>query len=417
MWIGSGQFILLFSNLLLLKLIAGGLTIESFGLYSLLMSVILFIRQLIYDPFSMVIGKESALIGLGGVEISNYFQIARYILFRLALLIFLVGCIFAAATEILKINELVSAIIFFGALYLLSNGAHGVYVNILNTCGYRASAAKISIFDSVLKVLLVVIAINISKFNMANLLLAISFGSACTFMVVNLQVKKIENEIKLKLNSENFLIQKKEVIKIFFMCVPLLFPVLFGALKSVGDRWLLAAYMGVDELAAYFVLLQIGYLPVVMFFGVLQTYIAPHVYLLSNLSIFERGLKIRSMVLGCMISMLVFIFLFKIFCVYFADVIFIFLLDSKYNSYSSYLFWVMIAGALGSIASFFQLIVFALYDSRVASKIITYSIGAGLLIVFLFISIFSFPGAIMGLIGASLLSCLIFILSISIKNK
>ena len=80
-WIGISQISLLLSNFMLLKLLASQLSVYEYGQYALVMSVVLFVRQIFYDPFSIVAAKESAA---EPEKLSDIIYVAKIITNRIA---------------------------------------------------------------------------------------------------------------------------------------------------------------------------------------------------------------------------------------------------------------------------------------------------------------------------------------------
>ena len=99
-WIAVSQFVVLIVNLILLKIVTQELSIADYGLYVLYTTIILFFRQIVYDPFSMLIAKEVAINYQNGRRIISKLQLVKYAtdsvgksIFGLSLLLLISGVI------------------------------------------------------------------------------------------------------------------------------------------------------------------------------------------------------------------------------------------------------------------------------------------------------------------------------------
>ncbi len=406
-WIVGSQILLLISNLLLLKLFTNKLTIDEFSLYSLLMSILVFLRQVTFDSFSMVVGKKSASYSGDKENISHYFQVVRYATDRMAIFIFCCGVLFAVSSGLLGLNYLISIIVFWGAIYLLSNGAQGIYLNVLNSVDERASAAKFSTLDAILKLILSTAAFMYLKIDLLIAFQAVSVGAFLTFFYTRYFIKNqfFESEINEKV--------KTEVVASFVLCIPLLFSSALNAFKGVGDRWLLTAFLGLKELGAYTVLLQIGYLPIILIFGVIQTYLGPEIYKLCADNSRQNRIRIKKIIIGLICFSVGCSVLLGLISFYLSEWIFGVLVSADYSEYSKYLPFFVTAGVFAACAGIFQLVVFGLYDTRGASILIVLSISLGLLLISFLIYIFGFLGAVVGLSLVSMVSMLVFAIAIN----
>jgi hypothetical protein len=94
LWITGGQIVGLLNNFLLLKILTVNLSMSAYGYYALWMSIMLFIRQIIYDPISIILAKESVGKKCLGMDKTCSFQIARNVTDRLLISLLLTGIFF-----------------------------------------------------------------------------------------------------------------------------------------------------------------------------------------------------------------------------------------------------------------------------------------------------------------------------------
>jgi O-antigen/teichoic acid export membrane protein len=406
-WIGGSQMALLVSNLLLLKLLTSRLNVSDFGYYSLCMSIVLFARQVIYDSFSMVIAKNCSSNISDERKLSLGFEVVRYFTDRVGVLIFFAGALFFISNYYLAANDKLAVAFFLCSVYLLANGAQGIYFNVLNSIGDRKSASLFAMTDSILKLALAFLFLNLIQGSLSSALQSISIGALFVLGIIRKFVRAEISRDEAPVLNIKYAVHENLVI-----CLPLLLPALLNAFRSIGDRWMLAAFMGVDELAIYSVLLQLGYFPLVLIFGVAQTYIGPDVYRLCRFQNRIDYVMLKRLVLGILLATTSFSIVSGGVALMLADFVFDILVGSEYKIFSGYLSSFVVAGSFAAGAGLLQLVVFGLFDTRIASKLIAVSIGFSLVVAFVLIYTLQFVGAIVGLVLAGLIPLLIFAIAV-----
>jgi len=407
LWIGLSQAILLLGNFVVLKLLTVSLSVADFGYYSLCMTFILFARQVIYDPFSMVIAKYCSVNDSDKKTLPLSLQVIRYSAGNVGIVVCILSLVFFVF-EFFVVGDIRLSPLFFSCLiYLFANGAQGVYINIFNSIGDRRRGALFSIIDSFFKVSLISLVCKLFVGDLILGLASVSAAALSALFFIQYLIRLSFLEIKSNLNEI-----EKTFREFFVNCLPLFFPSLLNALKNVGDRWILAGFMGVDDLAGYTVLLQIGYFPVVLFFGIVQTYMGPFIYKLCSLKSFSDRQYVKKLVLQIIIASiflgLVFFGITAVLDSWVLDI----LVGPSYGFYAKYLSIFVFAGSLGVGASILQLIAFGVFDTKASSKLISTSMGLSLLLFLLSVYFFSFEGAVGGLVFAGLVPMMIFSLSI-----
>lgn len=409
-WIGGSQLVLLISNLMLLKLLTSKISISDFGYYSLCMSVVLFVRQVIYDSFSMVVAKNCSSNFTDESKLSTGFSVVKYSTDRVGMVIILFGFLFYAYVDLFFDDSKLASAILICSMYLLANGAQGIYLNVLNSIGKRKFAALFAILDSILKLALAFLFLNMLQGSLNIVLQSISLSALLVFGIIRNFIERI-----MSLDKAPALKIREAVQENFLICLPLLFPTLLNASRSIGDRWLLAAFMGIDELAIYSVLLQIGYLPMILIFGVAQTYLGPKIYRICKLQNSIDYAILKKLLFSILLTTIIASIISSVVALATANFIFDMFIGSNYKIFSGYLPIFVIAGSLTASAGLLQLVVFGLFDTRISSKLISLSIGFSLVLTFVLIYIFQFRGAIAGLVMSGLIP--LFIFSIAVYRK
>ena len=401
-WVGGSQIFLLLSNFLLLKLLTGKLSFSDFGYYSLFMSIALFFRQVIYDAFSMVVAKNCSSNISDESKLSLALSALNQFLDKAAIIIASIGFILLTSFFYFADDAKLAIASILISIYLAANGAQGIYLNVLNSLGRRKIASMFSMTDSALRLAVVFLFLELfyGVYNIVLLSISISafFIFGITRYFVDVQIARFKIDVR----------HVKSVLKNnIYICVPLLFPMLLNALRSIGDRWMLSALMGVNELASYSVLLQIGYLPVTLIFGVAQTYLAPRVYLLAGVENNYHALK--KLVLNILLAAFIFSVVAGVVALVFNRIIFDVLVGSNYRSFSVYLPFFVMAGSFAATSGILQLIVFGCFDTKTSGKLIATSIVFSLVVTLLLIYSRGFYGAIAGLVLSGIISSFIFL--------
>lgn len=401
LWIAGGQLFGLLSNFLLLKILTSNLGMSDYGYYTLFMAVLLFTRQVTYDPFSVIAAKETVTKNIIGS--SNYciFQITRYATdtFFIFLIFFIVMVLFISRL-FFDIPHL-SVWLAFGVIYLGSNGAQGVYLNILNTLEERKWAAIGITLDSFVKLILVITIFTFFHNSVVLTIQGIAFSSFLVFLWTRHIGKRFSSLVPM--NKDQKLASAKSL---FLLSLPLFAPSLLTSIKGSGDKVLMALFIGVDELAAYNVLLQIGFIPMVMVVGVIQTYSSPHIYKLiaSNSDLKEVIPYVVKIIFRILIFTAIAISVSSVL----SEVIFRILVGGEYFKYSHYLPYFVLAGALSGISGLLNISVIGAFNTKTIGLIMLVSVITGLLLLIGSLGIYGFEGGVAGLIVSNLSMILIF---------
>lgn len=401
-WIASGQFISLICNFLLLKVLTENLSMLSYGHYTLWMAVLLFIRQIVYDPISIISAKESVERKILKNDEQDIFQVVRYVVEKLFISIFLFGLAFVffeiLFSEIISIGVYILA----GVIYLVSNGAQGIYLNVLNTLKNRKLAAVGIAADSITKLFLVYFSILFLGNDLVSTLQAVALSSLFVFIWVRSKSKRLYNTNTI--TAEDRTIAAKQL---FTLSLPLLLPTLVIAIKGIGDKVFMASFIGAKELAAYNVLLQLGFMPMMVIVGIIQTYTSPDIYksathangdqkkVIKYISFVTLKIFYLSAV-AVGVSILLFDFIFKN------------LVGEQYYNYSRFLPYFVIAGSLSGVAGLLNVGVVGAFKPKLAGVLMFLSVLSGLIIQMVLIVMYRFEGGIAGLVFSNLAMILIF---------
>ena len=279
-------------------------------------------------------------------------------------------------------------------LYLAANGAFGIYVNVLNAIRERKNASIFLMADILGKLFAITLVISIFKDRLDYIFMGISLSAILLVFFLRSFISK-RFIVDMTASQKNFRDVKSTVIE----SLPLILPSSFLALKMYGDRWILAGFMGVEEVAGYSVLLQIGYLPISLVVGVVQTYIAPSIYNLAEaknptiLLNYLKSLVLKILIFSLALSILSFIF---------SGWIFSILVGNVYQEYSFLLPTFVISGAFSAISMILYVALIGCFSTPKVAKMATIVVAASLITSFIFVSLIGFLGAVIGLLLASI---------------
>jgi O-antigen/teichoic acid export membrane protein len=415
LWIIGGQMVCLLCNFLLLKILTVNLEVSDYGYYTLWLSIMLFIRQVIFDPISMVSAKESIKTSFLNIANLSALQIVNWATDRVLVLFCLLG-IFVIAFERYLYGVLGFGLyVFAGAVYLASNGAQGVYLNILNIQKKRKLGAIGVSLDSVVKLGLVSLIIIVFDASIVSAVLAVAASSFLVFFLVRSIAKKCYRAIII--NSS----ERSNTIKsLLVMSLPLAIPTLLVALKNIGDKVFVASFIGVEELAAYNVLLQLGFVPMVLVVGIIQTYVSPDIYKFtsneanSSSYIFRYIGKILIFILGLIGIVVALSF-------GLSDFVFLYFVGPEYSSYSNLLPFFIVAGGVSGVAGILNVAVIGLFNSKTVGVLIFVSVVLSFGLFIVLILIYNFDGVVVGLVFSSFAALMVFGLALWMlpfeKNK
>jgi len=370
------------------------------------MSVLLFIRQIVYDPVSIISAKESKEDKFLGIDKLSSFQITRYLTDRLLVSALLLGFLSIVVEAVFYREVAVSGYILLGTIYLCSNGAQGIALNILNILKKRKWASAGIGADSFVKVTLVYSALLLLKNDLNSALSAVALSSFLVFIWVRNISGKFYTPISLDV-TEHLAISKN----LLLLSLPLLFPTFLIALKGLGDKLFMAAFMGVEELAAYNVLLQLGFMPMILIVGIFQTYLSPDIYKVTSLgrtsqidSVAQFKVLVFKLVVASIPAIIVAHFL--------SETVFSLVVGEKYMVYSKYLPIFIIAGTCAGVSGILNVGVIGAFKSKTAGLLIFLAVSLGLITQIISIAMYGFEGGVIGLIFSNFMTALLFGISL-----
>lgn len=411
-WIIMGQIIGLISNYMLLKILTNNLSVTSFGYYSLWMSILLFIRQVVYDPISIIAAKESTSDNFLGRRNLNSFQIIRYLTDKIFTLLIIVSILYIFIEYIFTKNIVIGLFFLLGIMYVGSNGAQGIYLNILNVLKKRKWASYGISADALMKVCVVTLTLlYFEKKQLIYVIFSIALSSLIIFTGLRYFIQKKYSSLKPN-KKDNFIISRKLLI----LSLPLVIPTILVALKSVGDRWFMTAFIGIEELAAFTVLLQLGFIPMTLIIGIMQTYVSPNIYKLSDLDKFDGEKRLLLFLNSMLIKIIFFSGIIVYFYFLFSETLFEQIIGKDYLIYSKYLPYFVIAGSIAAISGILQVATIGMFGSKIVGRLMLLTVIISFSLFIILILAYGFIGGIVGLILSNLVTLSILLICINFSH-
>ncbi len=392
LWIGGAQIVQLLSSYLILAILTRTLSVSSFGYYSLCITIVMFIRQVLYDPVSVILAKNSAPLKNVDESASRAFWVLKYLTDRAFLVLLCSGMIsflyFKSAGSALGI------LILCCLIYLAANGAFGMYLNVLNAIRERKNASIFLMADTLGKLFAITFAVFIFKDCLDYVFMGIALSAIMLVIFLRSFISK-GFKVDMAGRQQNSRDVKSTVID----SLPLIIPSSFMALKMYGDRWILAGFMGVEELAGFSVLLQLGYLPMILILGVVQTYVVPTIY---NLGELKNSIMLLIYLKAIVFKMVIFSLAIAIVSTTLSGWIFGSIVGNIYQEYSYYLSMFVVSGAATAISAILYVALIACFSTQKVAKMVTIAVFLSLVSTFILVALIGFFGAVVGLLSSSI---------------
>jgi len=392
LWIAGAQIVQLLSGFLILAVLTRTLSISSFGYYSLCITIVMFSRQVLYDPVSVILAKNSASLKNVNETASRGFWVLKYLTDRAFLSLCFAGTILFLYFK--SIDSALGVLMLCCFIYLAANGAFGMYVNVLNAIRERKNASIFLMADTLGKLFAIILAVFIFKDRLDYIFMGISFSAIVLVVFLRGFISK-RFRVDMTGSQQNFCDLKSTVI----VSLPLIIPSSFMALKMYGDRWILAGFMGVEELAGFSVLLQVGYLPMILILGVIQTYVAPNIY---NLAETKNPIMLLIYLKAIVFKIVIFSLAIAIVSMALSGWIFGIMVGDIYQEYSYYLPTFVVSGAATAISTILYVALIACFSTQKVAKMATMAVFVSLVSTFILVALIGFLGAVVGLLSSSI---------------
>lgn len=387
----------------MLKILTENLSTEQFGYYSLWLSILLFVRQVIYDPISIVAAKQ---IGNRKIEKSQTILIYQAIrIFSRNIFFFFLPIIIIIILIINNGKNEINFVFFLilGFFYIISNGPQGIYINLLNAEGLRKLSSIFISLDGLIKLILTTALIVIFTSKLESAVTGVAFSSLLLFATIRWIAFPNNSDQLSQQHNRNYTLKN-----LLLSCFPFVIPVTIMAARSAGDKWFMASFLGVEELAAYSVLLQLGFLPMNLAVGVFQTYFTPVIYGLSTSNHPENRSALLRLIDRTIIKISAFSAIITILSCYLSDYFVSIAVGEAYLDYSYLLPTFVAAGAIFGLSNLCNVAAIGLFSTKQTGLLMGLSVTLAIVVTALFINYYEFIGGVIAIFTTSCFSLFIY---------
>lgn len=387
----------------MLKILTENLSTEQFGYYSLWLSILLFVRQITFDPISIVAAKQIANRELDKSQtILTYQAIGSFS--KNVFFFFLPITIISILISHNEKNEI--NFIFFIALgffYIISNGPQGIYINLLNAEGFRKLSSIFISLDGLIKLILTTVLVATFSSKLESAVAGVAFSSLLLFSAIRWIILPNNSDQLSQQHNKNYALKNLSI-----SCFPFVIPVTIMAARSAGDKWFMASFLGVEELAAYSVLLQLGFLPMTLAIGVFQTYFTPIIYSLSTSNQPENRSILLKLIDRTIIKISAFSVIITILSYYLSDHFVSIAVGEAYLDYSYLLPAFVAAGAIFGLSNLCNVATIGLFSTKETGLLMGLSVTLAIIVTALFIYYYEFIGGVIAIFTTSCFSLFIY---------
>lgn len=404
-WIVASQIVSLATSFMLLYMLTHTLSVNSYGLYTLWFGIAIFVRQVLYDPLSYVLVKEcSALLG-SQTQLSKELSAIRATFQNLTVLLISIAVLLAVIFFVADALKDINVLIVSGVIFVALNATQGIFLALLNITSNRKAFGLFTMFDAFAKLALATLVLLLFERTLFNYLFALCLATLISCTAINVYLRKKSFTV----NPEQFHLVSFLKRKLL-TALPLFLPTTLVAFKGVLDKWMLAAYIGVADLAVYNVLLQIGYSTMLISFGMIQTYVAPRIYQLCSSDSNNSFKEVRKFLIKLFLILSSFSFIAIFLALIFGNYLFLHFMPPAYREFAYLLPWFVAAGGLTAAANILYLVVIGTFDSTKAATITNISVVFSVIVIFSAVSFMGFVGSIFGLILSSAITLITYVI-------
>ncbi|WP_461629858.1 lipopolysaccharide biosynthesis protein [Labilibaculum euxinus] len=347
--VSASQIVQILGTILFTKILTVYLTKESYGYYSLAMSLVAVVTLLPFSAFNEGIGRFLSIYkekGLLSNMLSNVGVI--YSLFYIPYIVISLIAYSFIDENWRKVLIVLNLFVFFEILKRATR-------KIENNDRNRRFVAKSTLLEFFIKILLISLVAFYSSLSI-NLIFVVLFIS--NFLVVAWSVTERKNNYRINLINKNSCLSVFNKLSSFSW--PLLVWSIFGWFLNMANRWLIDLFLTKENVAEYSLISSISLLPSTTITGILGVFLLPIIYQRANTDIMYPWIIIKKTVF----FQIVFYLSLIVFFIYLGPLVITVLASEKYIN-SSWMFPNLIIGsgffAIGQVLTYE---IFALKETR-----------------------------------------------------
>lgn len=339
-WIFGGQVMWVVASLVLVRVLTEYLDSTQYGQLALGLTIAGLVSQVMMGGVTNSVSRFYS-IATERRDLSGYMHAIRYLLLYATLAAVCIGLLLIIGLWWLGHSQWIALTAATLVLSLLS-AYNNALSYIQNAARQRAIVALYGSLDAWLKIGL---ALGV-MFWMGNSSTAVVIGYTCSsLLVVLLQLVSLRRTIPIQKQEPTK--EHKWMREMWIYALPFSTFGIFTWMQQVSDRWALQTFSSVAEVGHYAVLFQLGYTPIVLFTGLIVSFLGPILYQRSgdatdhirNSNVHYLSWRITQLAL--VVTLAAFSFTF-----FMHEWLFSFLVAPEYRGNSYFLPWVLLAGGL-----------------------------------------------------------------------
>lgn len=327
----GSQIILMLMLIFQNKILATNLDKESYGEFSLILSLYVLISMLPFTAFDQALSRMSYNeIGKNGkIKYSNNVISVYLVLFFLyGLLAFFLNLI--VSEFILKKK------IFLFFLYLISEVLKNTFFIIENAQRNRKKVFYVRLLDFLLRTIGLLVVFNLKKIGINPILLILGLSNLVSMLLLYGKVPKIWKELDVKYIRYIYI----EVLK---FSLPLMIWAIFGWIQNMANRWFLKLNLDSDAVAMYTILISLSFFVPNAFYGIINNFFMPYIFSRQEKTSYKLFKNYLLIAFTCLL-------LYFIFTIFFSDILVLILADSKYLEISKWIPWITLSSIIYIVA-------------------------------------------------------------------
>jgi len=380
-WTFVYQLITLVGGLLLIKILATTLSTETYGYYTLIMSISALVIML---PFSALMQGVSRYISIykKKEKYNNFFIVVIILNFFIISLYIIFAIIFK---NIYELSDTWNDIYYMVVLFSISEIFKVLFRTINNTNRERKNLSLSISLEFSLKIGLLFLVYFYTQISIKYILLILVLSNILSVWVM---ISKYRNLFTIKyLSLKQF---KVYTLRIWVFATPLIVWAIFGWLRDMSNRWYLDYFLDKEQVALFAMISSIAMVAPTALSGLIGGFIIPILYQKDNSDKSYVGkflLKTMPLVL--------FVFLLSFMVTYiFKNEIILIIADEKYLELSWMLPWMFLTFCIYTLS---MMATYEIFAHKQTKKLIWSSIIPGIISIvcgYFFIKFFGVEGAL-----------------------
>lgn len=251
-WPVIGHLVSVLGQFGLLKILAvvGGNSL--FGQFALILALVTFANMLFFGPFTQWAIRDYQQAKEEGNLTCFFYAVYKNICFATVILIFIVGSISLISELIFETNLGIDwRLMLLGAIFGMGVSLNDLIFSLLNISKHPGLSALLTALDSMIKLLVVTVTWAAGMLSLTNVVSGLILSQIVLIVVgyFCLRARVVQSAISM-IKNDKVVVAKIQGDMLHYAW-PFLIWGIFGYFAGMGDKWVLANYVGTSELGVY----------------------------------------------------------------------------------------------------------------------------------------------------------------------